>query len=489
MALSGSVTTSSYSGRSVTLNWSATQNVANNTSTIAWSLVGSGSSNGWVAVSELRVTIDGAQVYYRGSDTHTNCYQGTQLASGTTVIYHTNDGSKSVSIKVDAGIYNWAINCSGSNTFTLNTIARASAITNAANVTLGNACNIQWIPASTSFTYRLKFVLGSWNYTTGMISPSRTTTYTYTGYSIPLDVAYQIKNTTTGTMIVSLYTYNGNTQIGSAASKTFTVAVPANMKPTISSVTATIDNSGNSIVQAWGVAVSGFTKVKLTASANGTYGSTISSFTVLGGYNTAQNGSTLSYIGSPITSSGSKIFVVAAKDSRGRISDTKSVTAIFFYEYTKPTISLFTVSRCAENQKQVAVRANWSFSSVNGKNTSSGTLYYKQSNQVNWIRYGEIDKNVDTTLTVEFDETSSYNFRLVVTDALESSAQEEAFVSTMDVLMDFRAGGKGLAIGKISESDNFEVKLNTIFIGDIFIRVGNTDIPLETYIRNIINLS
>lgn len=153
------------------------------------------------------------------------------------------------------------------------------------------------------------------------------------------------------------------------------------------------------------------------------------------------------------------------------------------------TISLFTVSRCAENQKQVAVRANWSFSSVNGKNTSSGTLYYKQSNQVNWIRYGEIDKNVDTTLTVEFDETSSYNFRLVVTDALESSAQEEAFVSTMDVLMDFRAGGKGLAIGKISESDNFEVKLNTIFIGDIFIRVGNTDIPLETYIRNIINLS
>ena len=108
---------------------------------------------------------------------------------------------------------------------------------------------------------------------------------------------------------------------------------------------------------------------------------------------------------------------------------------------------------------------------------------------MNWIRYGEIDKNVDTTLTVEFDETSSYNFRLVVTDALESSAQEEAFVSTMDVLMDFRAGGKGLAIGKISESDNFEVKLNTIFIGDIFIRVGNTDIPLETYIRNIINLS
>ena len=469
MALSGSITTSSYSGRSVTLNWSATQNVANNTSTIAWSLAGSGSSNGWVVVSELRVTIDGAQVYYRGSDTHTNCYQGTQLANGITVISHANDGSKSITIKVEAGIYNWAINCSGSNTFTLNTIARASSITNVANVALGNVCSVQWIPASVSFTYRLKFALGDWNYTTGIISPAKTTVYTYTGYLIPLDVAYQIKNATTGTMTVYLYTYNGNTQIGSTASKTFTVTVPSNVKPTISSVTATIDNSENSIVQSWGVAVAGFTKVKLTASANGAYGSTISSFTVLGGYNTTQNGSALSYISIPITSSGTKNFVVSAKDSRGRISDAKSATAIFFYEYAKPTVSLFTVSRCAENQKQVTVKANWSFSSVNNKNTSSGMLYYKQSNQMNWTQYGIIDKNTDITLTTEFDETSSYNFRLVVTDALESSVQEEAFVSTMDVLMDFRSGGKGLAIGKVSESDNFEVKMNTIFMGDVFI--------------------
>ena len=91
MALSGSVTTDSYKSRSVTLNWSATQSIANNTSTITWELVGSG-GGGYVVVSELKVTIDGSQAYYRGPSNHTDCYIGTVLASGTTVVPQKNDG-------------------------------------------------------------------------------------------------------------------------------------------------------------------------------------------------------------------------------------------------------------------------------------------------------------------------------------------------------------------------------------------------------------
>ena len=40
MALSGSFNTTAYSGRYLTFSWTATQNVAANTSTISWRLVG-----------------------------------------------------------------------------------------------------------------------------------------------------------------------------------------------------------------------------------------------------------------------------------------------------------------------------------------------------------------------------------------------------------------------------------------------------------------
>ena len=170
-------------------------------------LKGSGSASGWVQVSEIKITINGSQAYYRDSSNHTQCYSGTQLCSGSTTINHNSDGTKSFSIKVEAGIYNWAINCSGTQTFTLDTIARASSISSASNVILGNACSVSWTPASSSFKYKVKFSLGSWSYTTDYISPNRTTSYTYTSYTIPVSVSAQITNTTTGTMTAYLYSY------------------------------------------------------------------------------------------------------------------------------------------------------------------------------------------------------------------------------------------------------------------------------------------
>lgn len=486
MALSGSVATTLSHGRSVTLNWTATQSVEKNQSTISWELVGSGSATGYVVVGELKVTIDGSQVYYRSYDNSTNCYQGTVLASGTKTTSHASDGTKSFTIKIEAGIYNWGINCSGSKTFTLNTIARASSIISATNKTLGDACSIKWIPASSSFKYKIKFKLGNWEKITDTISPNTTSAYTYTGYALPLEIANQLPKTTTGTMSVLLYTYNGSTQIGSATSKTFTVTVPNSIKPSISSVSATLVNS-NSVIDGWGIAVAGYTRIKVSASASGSYSSTISSFTIRGGYSKTENGTSLSCTSEVISSSGSKTFTVVAKDSRGRLSDSKSTTAISFYAYSKPTVSSFTVTRSSSNAKKIVVKANWTFASVNNRNTATAALYYKKSSNTNWSTYGTIEKNTSVTLTNDFDETNSYNFKVVVTDSLSNSAQEEGFVSTIEVTMDFRAGGKGLGIGKIAESDNLEIAFDTIFMGNVYIQSEDgTKISLDDYIKSLI---
>lgn len=490
MALSGNVQTSAWQSSNgydwrIVLNWTATQSITNNKSTISWNIKCSTSQGGYVVVGEVRATINGTEVFYRSTSDRSNCSNGTQIASGTIDVPHNNDGTKSVAMKIEAGIYVWAISETGSNTFTLDTIARASSISSASNVTLGNACSVKWTPASTSFSYKLKFSIGSWSYTTGAISPSTTSEYTYTGYKIALAAANQLPSATSGTMTATLYTYSSSacsTQIGSAATKTFTVTVPTSVIPTISSCTAEIVNS-NSTINGWGVAVAGYTKVKITAAASGSYSSTISSFTISGGYSATKTGTSLSYTGGTITSSGSKSFSVVAKDSRGRSSAKSTPTAITFYAYSKPSVTSFTATRSTSDQSKVIVKGNWSFSSVNSKNSATGTLYYKKSTATSWTSYGTISKNTSTTLTTNFDTTVSYNFKLVVTDALSNSAQDEAFVSTMEVLLDFRAGGKGLGIGKICESDSMEVSLDAKFFGTVYIN----GVTLEEYIQSIVS--
>ena len=416
----------------------------------------------------------------------------------SSAISHNTDGSKSIVISVNSfGVYRDASDGYSSNgsislnlgtaesTISLTTIPRASSITSAGAITLGNKCNIAWTPNSSSFCYKIKFALGSWSSTTGVIQPKTTSSYTYEDFTISLNAAKQLPSAISGTMSATLYTYSDSTcgtQLGSTSSKNFTVTVPSTVIPTIDTLTATIDNSANSVVNGWGIAVAGYTKVKVTATASGAYSSTISSFTITGGYSKTVNGTSLSYTGGIISSSGAKTFDVVAKDTRGRSSTQALSNTITFYAYSEPSVTSLTATRSSSDQSKVIVKGNWTFSSVNSKNSATGMLYYKKSTATSWTKYGEISKNTSTTLTIDFDMTASYNFRLVVTDALSNSAQDEAFVSTMEVLLDFKAGGKGLGIGKICESNSMEVSLDAKFFGAIYIN----GVTLEDYIKSIV---
>lgn len=497
MALSGSFynypVTASYGNFGLYCEWSGTQSVSGNYTDITmnvylryWSLNVSARSDSTVSINGV------SETYTVGAINHDAGKDYYRLIKTYTVrVPHNNDGTKSCTLSASwrmSGVYSGVSvgTITASTTVTLNTIARASSITSASNVTLGNACSVTWTPASSGFRYKLKFAIGNWTYTTNYISPNRTSSYTYTGYTIPTSVSSQLPSTASGTMTVYLYSYSGSTQIGSTASKNFIIYVPSNIIPTLGTVSATIVNS-NSVINKWGIAVAGYTKVKISATASGSNGSTIKSFTISGGYSTTQNGTSLSYTGGIISSSGSKTFTVVAKDSRGRNSASKSTSSITFYQYSSPSVTTFTATRSETNAKKIIVKANWNYASVNGKNSTTATLYYKRSNTYTWSTYGTISRNTSITLTNDFEEIYSYDFRINVVDSIGSSAQMDAFVSTIEVLMDFKEGGKGLGIGKIAETDKMEVALDSIFIGDVFIRRGSIDIPLQTYIKNVAN--
>lgn len=486
MALSGTVNSSSYEGRYIQLTWSATQSVANNTSTISWKLKGAGTGQaGWYMAGGFKVVINGDTVYSKSTDYRIQLYNGTQVASGTKTISHNKDGSKSFSISIQAGIYTYAVNCTGSKSFTLNTIPRASSISwgdgTSSTAGITNGINININRASSSFTHTITYQFGS---AKGTVCTK--TTATNVKWTIPLSLLNQIPNATSGTGTMTCTTYNGSTAIGTSTLK-LTVTVPSSVKPTISSASVSIDNSANSVIAGWGLYVAGYSKAKITAAASGAYGSTVSSFTISGGYSTTQSGSSLSYTGGKFTSSGSKTFNVVAKDSRGRSSDTKAAGTITVYAYSNPTISSLSVQRSSANAKKIVVRANWNFASVNGKNSVTATLYYKLSTSSGWTTYGTIAKNTDVTLTTDFAEEHSYNFKLIVKDAVGNSAQDESFISTVAVLLDFKAGGKGLGIGKIAETNSMEVALDARFMGTVYIYddSGNA-MTLANYIKSVV---
>ncbi|MBO5062909.1 MAG: hypothetical protein J6C08_00140 [Campylobacter sp.] len=136
MATSGSFTTTAYSNRSLTFSWSrSSYSIADNTTTISWSLKGSGSQTQYFKAGGFTVVIDGETVYSTSTDTRIQLSNGTLVASGTKTIKHNADGSRSFSASASGGIFTYAVNCSGSGSWDLNSIPRAATITAAPNFT------------------------------------------------------------------------------------------------------------------------------------------------------------------------------------------------------------------------------------------------------------------------------------------------------------------------------------------------------------------
>ena len=441
------------------------QDVAANTSKIkiVWRSTQSGASyNNNTKTAYYYVSVNGGtETKYSVSYTLPKGTTKT-IVSKTLTVEHNSTGKCSVKVRtyMSTGISAGVVE--KSKTLTLDTIPRASSITSASNVTLGNSCNVKWTPNATSFYYKLKFVLGDWSKTVNVGKPGVTTAYTYTGYTIPTSVASYITSSTSATMTVYLYTYSDSgysTQLGSASSKTFTVTVPSTTVPNITSFS--VDPvSDNEIVQGWGIFLKNLTKAKLSCTATGVSGSTITNYVISGEYSTTRT--SMPYTGALLTKSGDITFGCKVTDSRGR-SSALSETTITVVDYSAPSISNLIITRDSDDATKVTAKVSYKFSSVNGKNKASATLYYRKTSETNFKTYGIIENETNVVLDNTFEETSSYIFQVIVTDTLGKTDKDEAIISTMKVIMDFRDDGKGFGIGKITENDQFEVGFESEF--------------------------
>lgn len=329
------------------IEWSATANNDTNKSTVTATLYLKRTNDIATTGQEwaFEISIDGEK-FAVSKKPLTVKNEWIEAMTATTTVNHNGDGTKSITISASGGNPDTSvksISCSG--TATLDTIARASSITSASDVTLGEKCNVKWTPSSASFRYKLDFFVEDEDkrYTTDAIHPNTTESYTYTGFTIPLDVAEVFTHSRTGTMKVILTTYsdsNATKQVGSQSETSITVTVPPSTLPTVSFVSVA---PVHSLPEAFnGLYVQGYSKVKVMLNADTQYNAGIKyfDFTVEG--NTY--GSDESFTSAPLASSGLISVLGHAVDTRDY--DGYAEEKINVIPYIAPKVQNVTVQRC-----------------------------------------------------------------------------------------------------------------------------------------------
>lgn len=427
MASSGSFTTNTYGGvRSLTFNWWLnSQDISGNYSDIGWNFVGSGSNaSTWYYTLNGYLNVNGGRVFTQSS-TKVQLKVGTVLASGTTRIYHNNDGTKSFGADGGATIYNYGTYQTGSGSWSLPTIPRASSGSGGSG-NIGGTSTINITRASNSFTHTLKYAFGNLS---GTIATNVGTSYTWT---LPTSFYSQIPNANSGKGTITCETYSNGTKIGTKSWK-FTANV-VNSNPTFTAsqltyldsndvVTAITGNNQHIVRNNSNLKVS-FTKATARNSA------TISKYEITfnGATQTKDKASTIDY--GKINSSQNLTVSVKAIDSRGN-STTISKT-ITIYDWVNPK-AVITANRLNNYEDETYLKVDTTISSVNNKNGISSIKYrYKKATTSSYTSYINIENNKQ--VEINLDKLYAWDFQVVIQDKFGSTTYNFQVPKGMPIL-------------------------------------------------------
>ena len=486
---SGSFNTSGYADSDplyadyCVFSWTLkTQDIEKATSTIEWTLKGAGGTgNYYTIVRERYVTVNGTTK--SESTSMLNVATGTVVFSGTTTIQHnttTGVGSFSASAGI-AFYYYGSYNSTGSGTWTLPTIPRATKIDIASSATMGNNISISLSPAVSTYKHKLVYDFGSLkNQVDGFKNSSGTaigTGYTAAGnttvtFTPPTTLGWEIPNAMSGTCTVYCYTYTGIGALVGTTSDTITLSVP-DYTPNISLITLTGVNTLSDVY------VAGKSSVNIKTTVNTFYGGSITtiSSTIDGVAYSGANFTT-----GVLNSGSSRTFTITVYDSRGKTA-SKASSSINVYAYGIPTITTFNIKRDTSDPTKAIATLKGSVYSLNGKNTKKFTV--KLNGVTNTLTSSS--ESIDTTTTFTSVPTDNTLIATATITDSYTSVTQEAVLPTVAVTMDFLANGKGVAFGKVAETSSLldvewdtklnktlNVKGNTTLDGTLTVKQGTT---------------
>ena len=142
--------------------------------------------------------------------------------------------------------------------------------------------------------------------------------------------------------------------------------------------------------------------------------------------------------------------------------------AVWELAYSKPRITNISVNRVNTNGQSddQGTRCKVTFSWATDKAAPTITISYRQTTSTNWSDVTLTAKNtsgtVEQILTATFSIDKSYEVKVTVADSVGSSYVTRT-LSSGKFIIDFKAGGDGIAIGKAAENTGFDVYMDTKF--------------------------
>lgn len=230
MALSGTLSKNVSSGYRLQLEWSATQDIANNRSTITtklyWMSLGSSYTINSSATKSGRSEIGGVGEDFSGGGLASlSGNQKKLLKTYVRTVSHNSNGDLTINLKGEfapnvtlSGSYYGNQTVSGN--VTLNSIPRESSITSSLNFTAPNSFPVNISRASTSYTHTVRLLVDG----TAIKAETGVQTYVNMGFTVAqmTTIFQKLNGRTSCPLVLELTTYNGSTQIGSTKSYTGT---------------------------------------------------------------------------------------------------------------------------------------------------------------------------------------------------------------------------------------------------------------------------
>ena len=466
-ASSGAFETSVYNAAGsqypdrIRVEWSSSQSVANNTSTIYWTVMAAGGNGkphaSYVMAGPVTVSIAGVTVYSR-ADRFKMCVDDV-LGSGSFTLTHNADGKQSFSAWAEAAIYTYAISSTRYDYYVeLPQIPRASNVFILYGNTIGSQIDIGISRAVSSFTHTLTWRFGGRTGTIAESSSSASITWTP-----PLDLSSQIPNSESGAGTLTCITYNGNTEIG-RKSISFTLKVPSYIGPSINKFEPSIVPVD---IKNCGLYVKNHTAVKWDVTAYGSYGSTIQKCTISGqnlSYTFTNTSTSYTRTSETLTISGEKVYTVTVTDSRGR---TASKTGrITIWDYNSPVITSANSFRSNADGtlnvsgEYVTHKLTASFYTLQGNNTIKIEVFNKESSNPTYSKNSVIIKNDSDYKTVNYSYTypdssfkadTKYDFKIVISDSIGQSSTVYTHVGTKNVPINIASDNSSIAIGSFAQ--------------------------------------
>jgi hypothetical protein len=373
----------------------------------------------WYMAGNFKVVIDGATVY--SSADRIQLSIGTIVASGSYTMTHSSDGTRSFGAYAEAGIYYYAVNCSGSGSWSLPTIPRAATISNATNfndtgspvITYSNPAgnNVSSLQACIALdgstvlaAYRDISKTGT-SYTFDLTAAERQALLQATPNSNTLQVRFYVRTVLSGQTYTN---YKTATMTVVGGEPTFSASYKDS-----NSATVAITGDDQNIIQNQStlqVSISNATATKYATLATATC--------VINGttYNATLSSSSYTFNIGALNVSSNTTAVVTVTDSRGNATAISLPIAVL--AWSLPT-AIISAQRENNYYANTTIEVDANFSSVDSKNSITIKVRYKKTSDQTWSSYVTFQSGVSQVISL--DNNYAWDLQVLITDLFGST--------------------------------------------------------------------